>query len=413
MNNETETASIPYRSEEKHEKMGGLIGLIIYRTRFRAHWEKLSLKTQKWIMRGVGLLFALGYIGILKLFHVWIRPDHAFVAFLIFALFFGDARNFIIYWGPFVLLWLTYDMLRGIAWLVMPYIYVEELYYTELWLTGWMLHGNIFPFALQTMKKSIEGTVGIKILNWIGAFYYINHMTAPILLAWLLYWKQDDKTEFKRLVYTLILTSWTAFITFLLFPSAPPWYVWNNGNGLNFEQPDRNIKPSAGGLVDLDRLTGFSFFQSFYQTFNANPFAAFPSLHAAYSLITFFFAYRKWKKWSIPLVIWPIGMWFFAMYLNHHYLIDLIWGAFYATCFFLMSLKVFKPKKKMVDEKDIETEQSEEAKKISEKSEYVSESKTNENSNIVITLTENTENPSFEKNNDASKPKSPTENSND
>lgn len=337
----------PLSTQKKQQQIAeGLVGFLIYKTKLATYWDKLSNRQQKWIIRSMGVFFALGYIGILKLFHVWIRPDHAFIAFLIFVLFFGNALTFLKYWGPFILLWLTYDMLRGIAWLIMPHIYVQELYYTELWLTGWMFKGNILPFALQNMKANLEGTTFIIILDWIGAFYYVNHMTAVILLAWLLYWKQEDKTEFKRLVYTIILTSWSAFITFVLFPSAAPWYVWNGGNGLRFTQPTRNIKPSAGGLIDLDRLSGFNFFQSFYETFNANPYAAFPSLHAAYSLTVFLFTRRKWKRWGNLAVIWPLGMWFFAMYLNHHYIIDLLWGAFYALSFYNLSLRIFKPQKK-------------------------------------------------------------------
>ena len=322
-----------------------------YIYRVRTYWNNLPSKRQKRFMKLAGIIAALLYIGILKLFHVMIRPDHAFVAFLIIALFFGDARNFIKYWGPFILLWLSYDMLRGIAWLVMPYVYVKELYYTELALYGWVTHSQVIPFMLQNVKTRLETTTFGNILDFLGAFYYVNHMTIPIIIAWLLYWKVDDKTEFKRLVYTLIMTSYAAFITFLLFPTAPPWYVWNNGGPLKFTQPLRNTKPSAAGLVHLDRLLHLNIFSSFYETFNANPYAAFPSLHAGYSLISVFFAIRKWKKKGIIMILWPMGMWFFAMYLNHHYLIDLLWGAFYATVFFIASLKLIKPKPQESSEK--------------------------------------------------------------
>ena len=64
---------------------------------------------------------------------------------------------------------------------------------------------------------------------------------------------------------------------------------------------------------------------------NANVFAAIPSLHAAYPIVLFYFGLKKRKKWLTALfAIDILGIWFAAVYSMHHYIIDVILGAFCA-----------------------------------------------------------------------------------
>jgi hypothetical protein len=243
-------------------------------------------------------------------------------------------------------------MLRGIAYQIGPYVHVKDLYDMEKALTGWFLNGNILPFWFQEYKQSHSGSSIVVTLDIIAALFYFNHFTMPLLLGWLLYWKQEDRTEYWRYVATLLGTSYAAFLTFVLYPAAPPWYVWNNGGELRFSPPPRgDVEISAAGLLNFDQMTGFSFSQSVYQLFNANPYAAVPSLHAGYSLIIAIFFIRKYGKKGTISILYPFGMWFSAMWLNHHYLIDLLWGAAYVVVIYFAVLKLVTPKSRYSLEK--------------------------------------------------------------
>lgn len=72
-------------------------------------------------------------------------------------------------------------------------------------------------------------------------------------------------------------------------------------------------------------------FQSLYGK-NANVFAAIPSLHAAYMLVTTIYAVisRQRKAVIALFAIICMGIWWTAVYTSHHYLIDVALGI--ATC---------------------------------------------------------------------------------
>ena len=61
---------------------------------------------------------------------------------------------------------------------------------------------------------------------------------------------------------------------------------------------------------------------------NANVFAAIPSLHAAYLLVTTIYAIASKQKWYTCsfFAILCLGIWWTAVYMGHHYIIDVLLG---------------------------------------------------------------------------------------
>ena len=55
--------------------------------------------------------------------------------------------------------------------------------------------------------------------------------------------------------------------------------------------------------------------------------AAFPSLHAAVSLLTLTYAWRYLRWYVLPLGIVVTGLITSTVYLRHHYVVDLLAGA--------------------------------------------------------------------------------------
>lgn len=260
---------------------------------------------------------------------IHIRPDHIFVALVLFSFMLGKgrARRFLIDWLPFVLFWILYDMMRGVADSVREYVHIVEPYRLEQMLFAPLLNGDIPPFVLQVAREAWHPAMQ-KLVSVFAANFYTAHFAIPLLLGWLLWHTTDDRPMFYKFVYTLTILNVMALATFILYPAAPPWYVYKYG----FVQPVPESTfwgISAGNLIDVDRLLGVSFFTTLWDSFNANHFAAIPSLHGAYPIVVSFFAWKKFRRQLPLLIFYPVATWFSAVYLNHHYVVDLLIGVLY------------------------------------------------------------------------------------
>jgi membrane-associated phospholipid phosphatase len=113
-------------------------------------------------------------------------------------------------------------------------------------------------------------------------------------------------------------------VTYYLYAAAPPWYAAKYGWG----PVVRDALPNAGGAARVDAMLGLPIFATFYGR-NPNAFGAIPSLHAAIPLLAFYFACRVGSL-RVLTGTYALVMMFSAVYLNHHYVLDLLWGSTYA-----------------------------------------------------------------------------------
>jgi hypothetical protein len=305
-------------------------------TELRHHLRHPDHKWKIYVLLGV-LAYFVAINQIIK-----VRPDHIFLALVLFSFVLGKqrARRFLVDWLPFVLFWIGYDMMRGIADSVRGTIHVVEPYRWELALFGQF--GEIPPFIMQQWREAIAWPWLRKFIDVLAANFYTAHFAVPLLLGWVFWHTTNDRPMFYKFVYTLTVLNVLALLTFMAYPAAPPWYVYHYG----FAPPESDAgfwAISAGNLVDVDHLLGFKFFATLWDSFNANHFAAVPSLHGAYPIVLSFFAFKKfrWNPWLLSL--YPAAVWFAAVYLNHHYVIDLIIGGFYVIAAYFIATKLAYP----------------------------------------------------------------------
>lgn len=166
---------------------------------------------------------------------------------------------------------------------------------------------------------------------WAG-FFYLCWVPVPLGFAIWLYVKgvrrqetgdgRAYKRHFVHFSIAFLFINLLGFGGYYIYPAAPPWYVINHG----FE-PILNTPGSVAGLIRFDNMIHIPVFQSIYSG-NSNVFAAVPSLHAAYMLITTFYAFAsKQNKWVIAAFAFIcVGIWWTAVYSTHHYIIDVILG---------------------------------------------------------------------------------------
>src|SRR5260221_4921147 len=116
------------------------------------------------------------------------------------------------------------------------------------------------------------------------------------------------------------------FLTYHLFPAAPPWYYHQHRCAV-----DLSAAASAGpNLLRVDTFLGIPYFASLYGR-SSDVFGAIPSLHVAYPLLMATSGWRLHHALGRTLLVFfYTWMCFSAVYLDHHWVIDILVGSFYA-----------------------------------------------------------------------------------
>ena len=182
-------------------------------------------------------------------------------------------------------------------------------------------------------------------------FFYLCFVAIDFLVcayhAFVVPWRAKDPVVRRKAERLGPYVTWAFFwvnllgySTYYWFPAAPPWYVAKYGLG-----PARMDTPaSQGGAVRFDQLLGTHFFSEMYGR-ATDVFGAIPSLHVAYPLLAVLFAFSIGTARTFCVFFYLI-MVFSAIYLNHHYVLDILWGSTYAVFVFLVVRRLaLRPKK--------------------------------------------------------------------
>lgn len=249
------------------------------------------------------------------------KSDHIFI--LGFSLFFYYAhpfsRKLILAFSIFIVYWLIYDSLRIVHNYEINSVSIRELYNIEKGLFGFNYQGiRITPNEYFALNHN-------SFLDLISGLFYINWVPIPLFFAFYFLYKLKNPQLFLRFSYAFVFANIIGFMLYYVYPAAPPWYV--NLYGFEFIQ---DTLGSTAGLSRFDELIGFPIFSGMYEK-NSNVFAAMPSLHSAYPVILLYYGSKlKRPLLTAFFVIFALGIWFAAVYTNHHYIMDVIAGAFCA-----------------------------------------------------------------------------------
>ncbi len=147
--------------------------------------------------------------------------------------------------------------------------------------------------------------------------FYLSHFITPLILAAVLWYFR--RPEYWAFMIGLVVLSFAAFLTYLVFPAAPPWWA------------------TSHGYLRTEPITLDSFIVSRHVVASGpNPVAAMPSLHIAYPTYLALVSMTVWGRRGLPVLILPLGVAFSAIYLGHHYVIDGLVGATYALFVYLI-----------------------------------------------------------------------------
>lgn len=249
-------------------------------------------------------------------------PDTLFLLLLVLALAFGRMRDFLVRFVPFLGLLLVYDSFRSIA---------DDLngsvHFTEMINFDRFVFGGILPTQwLQDMWWHGQ----VSWYDFYFYFFYTLHFLAPVLVA-ILIWLRRGKLYWPYM-WGFLLLSFGGFLTYVLFPAAPPWMA----SDLGYIPQIHRISSDVWQAMDV---TNFS---EIYGQLSPNEVAAVPSLHAAYPTLLVLFVARAfgWRR-TWWLVFYPISVWVGIVYLGEHYVFDALLGILYAYAAYLVSMHMF------------------------------------------------------------------------
>lgn len=302
------------------------------------YWSNLSAKQRRVILRYLKLSLIIIIAAFCIEQRAFLTPEVIFILLFVIFLVYGQANEFVRRFLPFLALLISYDALRSFI----PFVSHRVHYTAMINFDRWLAAGHLPTALLQQWLYHGH-------LQWYDFYFYalyVLHFVTPILVA-VLIWKTRPKSYWPY-VWSFVVLSYAGFITYLLFPAAPPWLAAQNG----FIAPIEKIS------TDVWWAMGVHNFPSLYEKFSPNLVAAVPSLHAAYPTLVALFIWQLYgKKWGLLTLLYACSVWVGVVYMGEHYVFDVILGIIYAIGAFLAVRAFYKwysnrGKPKLANKKD-------------------------------------------------------------
>jgi len=248
-----------------------------------------------------------------------LRIDHVLVGLLgLLDLYNERTRSFLRQFFPFILTGALYDSMRYFYWpAIEGRVHVAGPYLLE---RSWFGIGALTPneWFLEHHWPALDLACGFAYLVYVGEY---------LAVALLLFFGRREAV-LRKLALAFLVVNLLGFVTYFVYPVAPPWYV--TGYGLGPARMD--VHSFAAAASRFDEILGTHFFDQIYGR-GVDVYGAYPSLHVAYPLLA------VWAVFRVPQLRWArapaIGFFFLmclsAVYLQHHYVIDVLLGVAYAT----------------------------------------------------------------------------------
>jgi membrane-associated phospholipid phosphatase len=266
-------------------------------------------RRRSWLIPSiVGAYLAAVTLFMVFVLHLSVSPERFLILMLIAALVLGRGKLFLADWIPFLVLFLSYEYLRGLSGKVgMP---IHDVTPLERLISFGQVPTLILQHALYHAGE-------VRWYDIAATMFYFLHFAFPLGVAYLLW--IVARHDFLRFSRTLLGMSFAAFFFFLLVPVAPPWIAVPGV-----------VKIIDHTLPSFTDLPGVATPATIYHFFYANKYAAMPSMHAAYPFLGSLFAARVFGRRALPLFVYTLCVWFSIVYLGEHYVVDIIGGIVFA-----------------------------------------------------------------------------------
>jgi hypothetical protein len=222
-------------------------------------------------------------------------------------------RKFITGFSVYIVFWILFDSMKAFPNYLYNTVHIGSLYNAEKNIFGFHLQNQIFTpneFWRQHTNTFFDIISGIFYLCWVPV---------PLIFAGYLYF--TNREQFMHFSLTFLFVNIIGFIIYYIYPAAPPWYVQHYGFKFIAHTPG-----NTAGLQRFDDFFHAGIFHALYAK-SSNVFAAMPSLHSAYPLITLYYGLKnRLGAINILFALIMFGIWFAAIYSSHHYVLDVLAG---------------------------------------------------------------------------------------
>jgi inositol phosphorylceramide synthase catalytic subunit len=167
------------------------------------------------------------------------------------------------------------------------------------------------------------------VLDVVCGLTYLLFMAEVVALAIYFFFSDRRRTLMLSLGFLVInVVGWSIW---LVYPAAPPWYADLHGLGLAVG----NTASNPAALARVDASLGLPLFATIYAQ-SAYVFGAMPSLHASYSTLAVLVCYPRGGVLRVATLLFLGLMAYSAMYLRHHYLVDVVAGVALAVVLYVL-----------------------------------------------------------------------------
>lgn len=263
-------------------------------------------------------VIAIAYVTSLAAFGL-LRPGNIGLASLaLLDLYNERTRQFLRTFLPCIVTGAIYDSFRfALPPLIDGHIHVAGPYLLDRALFG--VHGHTLP-ELFAHHHWVAADV-LAGLAYLG--YVVEYLTFAMVLFF-----SGDAARAHAFALGFLVVNLLGFATYVIYPAAPPWYVMQHGLG----PAHVDAAPSAAAAVRFDALVGVHVFRDAY-AHSVAVFGALPSLHVAYPALAAILIVRTRTlaraRWGAAA--YAVLVCFSAVYLQHHYVVDVLLGLAYAV----------------------------------------------------------------------------------
>ena len=282
------------------------------------------MKAGKYLFVGAFLIYIIIIFAVFTYKDKFVDVHTIVLSLFLVAFLIGQSRSFLREFVPFTIIIFAYQIMRGYADDLAGHVNIGNIIRVERF-----LFGNVPTVVLQ---KKFYTHGSYHIYDFLAFTLWALHFVVPLAFAFIL-WRYR-KRLYWQFVLSLICLTFAGFITYVIFPLAPPWLASRIGDLEHVS------------LIRDDLLNSFQFGKStslFIIYATPNHVAAMPSLHAAYPCLVFLYILRYFRKFAIPAFIYCIALWTSLVYGGDHYVLDVLVGIIYAVIsFFIIEIAIEK-----------------------------------------------------------------------
>lgn len=181
-------------------------------------------------------------------------------------------------------------------------------------------------------------------LDLLFALPYGTFIFVAVAFAVFLYVK--DYARMRLFGWGFLVVNLAGFTTYHLYPAAPPWYFHRYGCTIDLAAHAFE----GANLARVDALLGIHYFRDFYAR-ASDVFGAVPSLHCSYPTLILLFGWRvlRWPGRAGAIAFF-VTMCSGAVYLDHHWIIDVVLGVAYTIASYALVMAVARRRAAREDE---------------------------------------------------------------